>query len=29
MYINKARELIVLIYINDISIASPLKKKIK
>ena len=29
MYINKARELIVLIYINDIFIVSSLKKKIK
>ena len=29
IYINKVKELIVLIYINDIFIASPSKKKIK
>ena len=29
MYINKARELIVLIYVNDIFIALSSKKKIK
>ena len=29
MYINKVRELIVLIYMNDIFIVSPSKKKIK
>ena len=29
MYINKARKLIMLIYVNDIFIVSSLKKKIK
>ena len=29
MYINKARELIMLIYMNNIFIVSSLKKKIK